>query len=244
VTRLGRGPATIGPPDVIVKERCVSGSRLWTSAALAILTCCMSAAGLAQSRQTGPPPNVRLTDLTGNSLGRPNAPLTMVEFTDLQCPICRQFHLAAFDQLKINYIDTGKLRFISRDFPVERAHPLALRAAVATHCAGYQGKFWEMRDTVLTNNPHLTPEIFSTFAEELKLDGTAFAACVANPTRALSEVQSGLADAKSVGVYATPSFLFGRTTANGIEGPLMSGAPTYEILDRKLKQVLATPAPK
>jgi protein-disulfide isomerase len=215
-----------------------------TVAWLVVLALGAAASVFAQSPPTIPPPNVKVTNLTGHSLGRADAPLTMVEFTDLQCPFCRQFHVTAFDQLKTNYIDTGKLRFISRDAPVEAAHPFAMRAAVAARCAGYQGKFWEMRDAVLVNNTHLTADIFLTFAEELKLDAAAFAACLANPGRALSEIQSDVADGKSVGVFATPSFVFGRTSANSLEGPLMSGAPTFQVLDRKLKQLLATAAPK
>ena len=234
----------------------MSRFKLWTATVLAALAVGASATGSAQSPPTGPnarqppvggnspPPNVRVANLTGYSLGRPDAPLTMIEFTDLQCPFCRQFHVTAFDQLKINYIDTGKLRFISRDIPVERAHPLAMRGAVAARCAGYQGKFWQMRDIVLVNNAHLTADMFATFADALKLDGAAFAACLANPGRALSEIQSDVADARSAGVFATPSFLFGRASTNGLEGPLMSGAPTYEVLDRKLKQLLATAAPR
>jgi protein-disulfide isomerase len=222
----------------------VSKFKLWTGTVLVALPLGASASGVAQSPQNSPPPNVRVANLTGYSLGRPDAPLTMIEFTDLQCPFCRLFHVTAFDQLKINYIDTGMLRFISRDIPVEAAHPLAMRGAVAARCAGYQGKFWEMRDTVLVNNTHLTADIFATFAEALKLDGAAFAACLANPGRALSDIQSDVADAKSVGVFATPSFLFGRASTNGLEGPLMSGAPTYQVLDRKLKQLLAAAAPK
>jgi protein-disulfide isomerase len=218
--------------------------KIWMIVALVVLALGASASVPAQSPPNIPPPNVKVTNLAGYSLGRPDAPLTMIEFTDLQCPFCRQFHVTAFDQLKVNYIDTGTLRFISRDSPVPAAHPLAMRAAVAARCAGYQGKFWEMRDTVLVNNAHLTADMFVTFAEQLKLDGSAFATCLANPGRALSEIQSDVADGKSVGVFATPSFVFGWTSANGVEGPLMSGAPTYQVLDRKLKQLLAAAAPK
>ena len=214
------------------------------SMALALVSLAAHPSGFAQSPPSTPPPNVRVTNLTGYSLGRPDAPLTMIEFTDLQCPFCRQFHVTAFDQLKINYIDTGKLRFISRDVPVEAAHPLAMRAAVAARCAGYQGKFWEMRDAVLSNNTRLTADMFATFGEALKLDSSAFTACLGNPSRPLSEIQSDMAEGKRAGVFATPSFLFGRTSANGFEGPLMSGAPTYEQLDRKLKALLATTVPK
>src|ERR1700730_9107099 len=131
------------------RKASMSKFKLWTVTVLVALGA--SAAGLAQSPQNSPPPNVRVANLMGYSLGRLDAPLTMIEFTDLQCPFCRQFHVTAFDQLTIKKLTTGKLRFISRDIPVEAAHPLAMRAAVAARCAGYQGKFWEMRDTVLVN---------------------------------------------------------------------------------------------
>ena len=72
---------------------------------------------------------VTLTNLTGYIIGKPDAPLTMVEFTDLQCPFCRVYHVTTFEQLKRDYIDTGKLRYISRDFPLEAIHPLANAAA-------------------------------------------------------------------------------------------------------------------
>jgi protein-disulfide isomerase len=75
--------------------------------------------------------HVTLATVTGLVLGKPDAPLTMVEFTDLQCPFCRQFHVTAFEQIKTDYIDTGKLRYISRDFPLDSIHPFAQGAARA-----------------------------------------------------------------------------------------------------------------
>ena len=83
-------------------------------------------------------------------LGRADAPVTLVEFTDLECPYCRAFHVGAFERLKREYIDTGKVRFVSRDFPLD-FHPNARPAALAVRCAGEQGKFWEMRHAVTLN---------------------------------------------------------------------------------------------
>ena len=80
----------------------------------------------------------------------------MVEFTDLQCPFCRQFALTSFDEIKKNWIDTGKLRYISRDFPLD-FHAQAMPAARAARCAGEQGKFWEMRLGLMRNANLLTP---------------------------------------------------------------------------------------
>ena len=73
--------------------------------------------------------------------------MTIVEYTDYQCPFCQRFHVAAFPELKRNYIDTGKVRFFSKDLPLD-FHANAMRAAQAGRCAGEQGKFWELRDVM------------------------------------------------------------------------------------------------
>src|ERR1035441_4839957 len=80
-------------------------------------------------------------------LGSKEAPLTIVEFTDYQCPFCQRFHTTAFPELKKNYIDTGKVRFYSRDMPLD-FHPDAMRAAEAARCASDQGQFWRLRDVL------------------------------------------------------------------------------------------------
>jgi protein-disulfide isomerase len=102
------------------------------------------------------PASATITNLKGFLMGRPDAPLTMIEFTDLQCPYCRQYVTTTFDEIKKNWIDTGKLRYISRDFPLDSIHPYAIGAARASRCAADQGKFWEMRHTILVNNAAAT----------------------------------------------------------------------------------------
>src|SRR6266699_2891633 len=92
---------------------------------------------------------IQMTVRSGwQAIGRDDAPVTIVEFTDLQCPVCRRFHAETFPIIKKNYIDTGKVRFVSRDMPLEY-HQYALKAAEATRCAGDQGKFWELRGAIL-----------------------------------------------------------------------------------------------
>jgi protein-disulfide isomerase len=86
------------------------------------------------------------------SMGRDDAPVTVVEFTDYQCPFCRKFESDSFTQLKKEYIDTGKVRFVSRDLPLD-FHPNAPGAAMATRCAGDQGKFWELRNAMMLEAP-------------------------------------------------------------------------------------------
>ena len=92
-----------------------------------------------------PAPETAKVSGAGFSIGREDAPLTLVEFTDYQCPFCRQFNTGVYERLKKDYIDTGKLRFISRDLPLE-IHSDAMTAAAASRCAGDQNKFWEMRE--------------------------------------------------------------------------------------------------
>src|SRR5690348_16641353 len=77
------------------------------------------------------------------AIGSQNEPVTMVEFTDFQCPFCYRFHVNTFNELKKNFIDTGKVRFVSRDLPLD-FHPNAMQAAQAGRCAGEQGQFWPM----------------------------------------------------------------------------------------------------
>src|SRR5262245_23906624 len=111
------------------------------------------------------------------ALGRPDAPVTLVEFTDLECPFCRRFHVSTFEELRKQYIDTGKVRFITRDLPLTAIHPNALRAAHAARCAGEQGKFWELRHSMFVNGQGLAPESVRTQARDLGLDVAALESC-------------------------------------------------------------------
>src|SRR6516165_8432700 len=99
---------------------------------------------LTTPQQPAQPTTATITNLKGYQLGAADAPLTMIEFTDLQCPYCRQYASTTFGEIKKNWIDTGKLRYVGRDFPLD-FHPQAMAAARAARCAGEQGRFWDMR---------------------------------------------------------------------------------------------------
>ncbi len=191
------------------------------------------------SPQPSAPPQPQtgiVTNLKGYSLGRPDAPLTMVEFTDLQCPFCRQFALTSFDEIKKNWIDTGKLRYFSRDFPLD-FHAQAMPAARAARCAGEQGKFWEMRLGLMRNANLLTPAYITRTAADLKLEPKAFEACAAS-AKYDAEIQAETAEGTKLGVSGTPTFVMGKTTATAVEGPIMIGALPYAMFDAKLKSLL------
>jgi protein-disulfide isomerase len=172
-------------------------------------------------------------------LGSPTAPVTMVEFTDLQCPFCRVFQTTVFDSLKRDYIDTGKVRFISRDLPLEAIHPMAVGAARMTRCAVEQNRFWEMRHAVLVNNGRLSPDLLDTLAKQVGLDDDKLDACLANITRLDTLIKADIAAARGAGLEATPAFVIGRTQPAGITGDAIMGAQPFAVFDAKIKQLLA-----
>jgi len=184
----------------------------------------------------GPPASAKLVNLKGFAMGRPDAPLTMVEFTDLQCPYCRQYATATFEQIKKDWIDTGKLRYISRDFPLD-IHPQALAAARAARCAGEQGHFWEMRFVLMRNASLLSPDYIARTAAEMKLDSRAFAACAASTTFD-ADIRADMQEGLKIGVEGTPTFVIGRSAPTSVEGPMIVGALAYTQFDAKLKELL------
>ena len=89
-------------------------------------------------------------------LGSANATITLIEFTDYQCPFCSRHFNQTYEQIKKDYIDTGKVKFYLRDFPLG-FHPNAQKAAEAARCAGDQGKYWEMHDALFKNQSEWSP---------------------------------------------------------------------------------------
>src|SRR4051794_14292419 len=106
-------------------------------------------------------------------LGSKDAPYTMVEYMDLQCPFCKRYEDTTFSEIRKNLIDTGKLRYYSRDFPQDM-HPFAMKAAVATHCAAEQGRFWQMRGLLVSNGSTLSADSIMNHAKTAGLDTAAF----------------------------------------------------------------------
>ena len=114
---------------------------------------------------------VRTSVADAPSLGRADAPVTLVEFSDFQCPFCGRFFATTLPALKKDYIDTGKLRYVFRDFPLDQLHPNARKAAEAAHCAGEQGKYWEMHDVLFQNQRALAPSQLTEYARAVGVAG-------------------------------------------------------------------------
>jgi protein-disulfide isomerase len=162
---------------------------------------------------------------------------TIVEFTDLQCPFCSRFSTTTFEEIRKTYIDTGQVRFVTRDLPLP-FHQHAMRAAKASRCAGEQSKFWEMRTALVRNAATLSPELMTATAQTLKLDMAAFEACVES-ARFDALIQKDMADARSIQVTGTPSFVIGRTTDGGLAGVRLVGAQPLAAFDARIKALLS-----
>jgi protein-disulfide isomerase len=187
---------------------------------------------------SAPSDRVKMSVGTGwYSMGREDAPVTMVEFTDYQCPFCRRFETESFAKLKTEYIDTGKVRFVSRDLPLE-FHPNAPGAAGAARCAGEQHKFWEMRDAMMLDTAtDLGPESILKYGQKTNLDMTAFSACLKDK-KFTSAIQKDTADAGALGISGTPSFVIGKTAKDEIAGVRIVGAVPYAVFDSAIKDLL------
>ena len=171
------------------------------------------------------------------SMGREDAPVTLVEFTDYQCPFCRRFETGSFAQLKKQYIDTGKVRFVSRDLPLE-FHPNATPAAEAVHCAGEQKKFWEMHDAIMSDTAtDLGADAILKYGQKVHLDMTAFKACLSDK-KFEPEIKKDEADAALLGISGTPSFVIGKTATDRIDGVRIVGAVPYSVFDTAITTAL------
>ncbi len=163
-------------------------------------------------------------------LGDVNAPVTMIIFGDFQCPFCKQQFDTVESRLREEYVKTGKLRMVHRDFPLENIHPFATPAAIAAQCAGAQGKYWEYHDALFEKQSELPKLDFSQLAGSLQLDTTAFGACLKNPATA-AEVKKDLEDGINLGISGTP--------ASFVNNVFIEGAYPYDSFKKAIDDELA-----
>jgi protein-disulfide isomerase len=192
-----------------------------------------------QGGQAAPSGPVRAGVADAPVLGRPDAPVTLVEFSDYQCPFCQRFFVTTLPAIKKDYIDTGKVRYVFRDFPLDRIHPQARKAAEAAHCAGDQGKYWEMHDVLYRNQQALQVPELSEHARTLGLDAAKFDECLSSGRHA-GQVEKGLTDGAAAGVNGTPGFVVAKTKpGDTVEGTPVVGAQPIEVFRKIIDQLLA-----
>ena len=168
-------------------------------------------------------------------LGKADAPLTLVMFTDYQCPFCSRFENQTLPEIKKQYIDTGKLRFVVRDLPLP-FHPNAPKAAEAAYCGEEQGKYWELREKLVANGDKLDAKLLPDYAKQAGLDVEKFSACL-DSGRHAGKVKASVDLAGTIGISGTPSFVIGRSKGDMVDGIKMVGAQPFGAFDQKLKEM-------
>jgi protein-disulfide isomerase len=160
------------------------------------------------------------------SRGNPSAPITVVEFSDFQCPYCLR---ASPTLVQLQKVYGDRVRVVWKDFPLTQIHPEAFKAAEAAHCAGDQGKFWEYHDRLFANPQALRPPDLQRYAADTGLDVKRFAECLASSTHA-ERVRDGLELGNRLGVNSTPTLF--------INGRMLAGAYPLETLREVVEEEL------
>lgn len=145
--------------------------------------------------------------------GNKNAKLTVVEFSEYQCPFCARHIRDTYPTIDKEYIQTGKVKYVFRDLPLESIHKNAFKAAEAAHCAGEEGKFWEMHDRLFENQKELEAAKLATYAQAVGVDPKKFQACL-DSGKFAAEVRKDMAEANKIGITGTPTTVIGLTQPN------------------------------
>lgn len=175
--------------------------------------------------------------------GNQNAPITIIEFSDFQCPFCARFHVQTLPLLLENYIDSGKVKLVYRDFPIQNIHPNAMPAAVAAECADEQGKYWMYHDKLFENQNQWakleTEEaiaMFNEYAFEIELNQEQFDECLTSG-KYLNEIRNDLNDGRDYGVTGTPGFFIGSDDLGFVE---LKGAQPFASFKKVIDSQLNT----
>lgn len=178
-------------------------------------------------------------------MGDKNAPVTIVEFSDYECPFCKRHFDQTLPQLVKEYIDTGKVKLVYRDFPLSFHDPMATKEAVAANCAREQGgdsKYFQFHDEIFkrttSNGNGLNDDKIQTIASDLDLNMSSFNSCLEDTTQT-EEVKKDIADGSAAGASGTPTFVIGKSTSNGeIDGDLVVGAQPYAAFQAVIDPLL------
>jgi protein-disulfide isomerase len=170
------------------------------------------------------------------ALGSADAPVTIVEFMDYECPFCRRFAKTTFPQLRARYIDSGQVRWISRNLPLPM-HARARPAAIAARCAAEQGKFWEMHDRLLTQAGSMADDELRALARTLALDSASFSQCLGRSEHNTA-LDADVAAARAALIRATPSFIVGRASGEIVQGPVLVGDENAAAFDAAIARYL------
>ena len=186
---------------------------------------------------------IKISEDSDPMIGDTDAPITIIEFSDFQCPFCARFHVQTLPTIMDEYINKGTVKLVFRDFPIQSIHPNAVPASVAAECANEQGKFEEMYNTLFEkqnewNNQETNKvvDLFSQYASEMQLGQEEFDSCLKNGKH-IEEIKKDLDDGRAYGVSGTPGFFIGNEQIGFVE---LKGAQPFEsfkkVIDIQLKK--------
>jgi protein-disulfide isomerase len=181
----------------------------------------------------------QLTLGVGPVLGDTDASITVVEFSDYQCPLCKEYFMQSYPFIQKNYIDTGKAMYEIRNYPLPDIHPHALIAAEATLCAEKQNAFESMHDKLFTSQEEWSTvadpvAVFLTYAAAFQLDIPSFQACL-DTHETQNNVAQDVLDAKAAGINGTPTFWIFK---DGVQVLQVNGAYPYAFFEQIFKELL------
>jgi protein-disulfide isomerase len=175
--------------------------------------------------------------------GNQNVPITIIEFSDFQCPFCARFQIQTLPLILEQYVETGKVKFVYRDFPIQNSHPNAMPAAAASECAHEQDKYWEYHDALFENQAvwnkvEITSAItiFKEFATKMNLDQKQFDSCL-DSGKYIEEINNDLKDGRDYGVTGTPGFFIGNDEIGFVK---LNGAQPFEAFKNVIDSQLNT----
>ena len=188
----------------------------------------------------GQPTPVSSMSVRGETFrGDRGARVAIIEYADFECPWCGEYERSTFPQILSEYIATGKVKYFYRALPLP-GHARAVPAAIAARCAGEQGKFWEMHDSLFAKQTALSPPALLDRAKTLGLDTTKFTECQSS-AKYPADIQRNLSEAQKMGIDGTPTFYLGVVEPNGdvtIENRVQGNAP-FEVFKTELDTLIA-----
>jgi protein-disulfide isomerase len=192
-----------------------------------------------------PPPNVTSLSLRSGETfrGDSGAHVAIIEYADFECPYCGEFERETFPQILSDYIATGKLKYFYRDLPLP-GHARALPAARAARCAGEQGKYWEMHDSLFARQEALSAPALLDRAQTLGLDAAKFTECQSSQ-KYVDDIQNSISEAQQLRIDGTPTFFLGVVEPSGdvtIKKRLQGTAP-FEVFKTGIDALLAAKSP-
>jgi protein-disulfide isomerase len=176
--------------------------------------------------------------------GNGSARIVMVEFSDYQCPYCGRFYRDTLPQVDKDYIQSGKIKYVFNNLPLDDLHPVAFKAAQAAECAGEQGKFWDLHGRFFSNQNLIGNGDVASQAKAVGLDMTRFDQCLQSG-KTEAAVRAGVEQAGSLGIQATPTFVIAQVDSKNPEDPnvkiltVIGGAYPFPVFKTALDRALA-----